>query len=202
MQMLAGNAFFARRLVLDQERRDEGARWKGLRKSPAQLVPAGTDALAGRDLHLDAGLAERLPVARQIVRLHAEIDETSALLRGLPPAMLRIFLLEGDQLDIGTVSEGDQRIVRTSRMRAAGNDSEAELGIVADRDLQIRKHDHEVINRLHGHAGQSARGNNLLLPQPRRREANGQTNTVPITLGDGGWGQDRDRAFQSEGAAS
>jgi hypothetical protein len=76
-----------------------------------------------------------------------------------PPAMLRVAPLESDQLDIGVVRECNQRIVRAGRMRAAGNDGEAELSIVADRGAKIGNHDHEVIDRLQSHEGRSGRGN-------------------------------------------
>src|SRR5260370_20637639 len=86
MPVLAGNTLLARRLILDQKRRHERITRNGLRQSPAQSVSVGPNALARRDRRLDTGRAERLPIARQIVGPHAEIDEPATLLGDIPPA--------------------------------------------------------------------------------------------------------------------
>src|SRR2546429_3734758 len=55
-------------------------------------------------------LAEGGGVGHQVVGLHAEVDQASALLEGLPPFVLGILLEERDQLDVGAV--GDRKSTR------------------------------------------------------------------------------------------
>src|SRR5262249_28289649 len=89
----------------------------------------------------------KLPhVSREVVRLEAVVDEAAALLEALIPAMLRVRLVECDQLEVGAGREGDERIMRGGGRPAARNDGEAESAIARDRGVEIRNDDHQVID--------------------------------------------------------
>src|SRR5262249_31876969 len=102
--------------------------------------------------------------------------------------MLRIVPLEGDQLDIGAVRECDQRVVRPGRMRAARDDREAELGIVADRRAELANHDHDVIDCLQSHDGRSGAAGGQYLGASRGSRRGTQIRSRSLS-GTRGWGQ-------------
>ncbi len=90
---------------------------------------------------------DRDGVADEVVGLQAEVDEAAALLERRPPAVVVARLVEADQLDVGAVLEGDQAVVGPDpRVPAAGDDREAEVGVVPGRRLQAVHRDHQMID--------------------------------------------------------
>ena len=89
---------------------------------------------------------ERAGVPGEVVGLHAEVDEPAAALERIPPAVRRILLVEGDQLDVRAVLERDERVVRADRVTAARHHGEAEAFVALLRGVEIRGGDDDVID--------------------------------------------------------
>src|SRR5262249_47374799 len=53
---------------------------------------------------------------------------------------------EGEQLQVGTVSKGDQRVLRPDRVLPAADDGEAELPVARHRSLEVGNDDDEVVD--------------------------------------------------------
>ncbi len=146
---LAWHALRAGRLVLDQKRRDTAIDTAWNREHPLELIAVGPHPRQRRrivDVH--AGLAEGGGVGHQVVGLHAEVDQASALLERLPPFVLGILLVERDQLDVGAVGERDQRVVGPDGMPAARHHRETEALVIAARDSEVGNGDNDVIDAL------------------------------------------------------
>jgi hypothetical protein len=145
---LTRDTFVARGLILDEERRDAAVRL-GDGEHPAQLVAVRTDPGERTRIGERHARGAKLPdVAREVVRLEAIVDQPAALLETLVPAMLRVRLVERDQLEIGAVGKGDERIVGAGRVPAARNDGEAQPAVAGDRTVELRYDDDEMIDPL------------------------------------------------------
>src|SRR5512139_438169 len=71
------------------------------------------------------------------------------------PALGGARLRPRDELEVGAVLEGDERVVRGSpRVAPAGHDGEAESAIVLDGLREVRHRDHDVVqSELHPTSG-------------------------------------------------
>jgi hypothetical protein len=96
----------------------------------------------------DAGGAKLQHIAPEIVRLHAEIDQTLAFLQRVPPAVVEGLTVESDNLEVRAVGQGDKHIVAAHRMLAPWNDGEAEPLIVFGGLLEVTNDNNDVINPL------------------------------------------------------
>src|SRR5439155_19411705 len=76
----------------------------------------------------------------------------AALLELGAPAVLRAWLDEGDELEVGAVGEADQRIVAADRVATAAHDGEAERLVVGDGSVEVGDHDDDMIETAeHGY---------------------------------------------------
>src|ERR1044071_2238246 len=143
------NALVARRDVFDQKRRNAAVTASGEGQEPFQLVAVRPLARPwNRIVDRHAGGAQLLGVAAQIVRLKTKIHEPLAFLQWIPPSVVDSVTVEGDDLEVGAVLEGDQRIVTANRVLPAGHDGKAELFIILGGLRQVLNHYHEMIDSL------------------------------------------------------
>jgi hypothetical protein len=80
------------------------------------------------------------------MRPEADIDQPPASLQALVPAVPRVRLEEGDQLEVRAIRERDQRVVSADGMAAAGHHGEAERAIAGHSGLELGDDDDQMID--------------------------------------------------------
>jgi len=147
MAVLRRHALGPPRLVADEKRRQAPLRPFREREHPPDRVAVGTRAHRGcRIRHRDSGASEGPRVGGKVVGLETIVHEPAAALERRPPAVRRIRLVEGDQLEVGSVGERDQGVVSAGRVAAARHDGEPERRVVAHRRSQIADADDQMIH--------------------------------------------------------
>ena len=152
--MLGGGAGWdaqiVRRAVLDDERQGHVVGLEAERlPGDALAIGAGTAAVAGT-LDRDAGLPQPVGLGVEPVGEEGVVDGALALGQLRPPLVIlrRIGHLEGDQLEVGAVAEGDEGVVGgASRVLAAGGDGESRFFVVGRGLGQVVDGDDDVIDR-------------------------------------------------------
>ncbi len=61
--------------------------------------------------------------------------------------IVRLFrLLEGDQLEVGSVGKADERVVGSARVLAAASDLKAQPLVALNRVIELAHQDHEMVD--------------------------------------------------------
>src|SRR3990170_3783040 len=147
MPELLRDSFLPRRYVLDQKGRDSTMASRSEREQPLEFVTVRPITRPGdRVIDRDAGLAQLLRVALEVIGLHAIVDQPLAFFQRTPPAVIPRLAVEGDDLQIRAVGEGNEHVVAAHRMAPAGHDGEAEPRVILRSLVEVSDDDDEVID--------------------------------------------------------
>jgi hypothetical protein len=114
--------------VLDKKRNCPRPRRLRNREHPAQQVAVGPLAAhRHRVVHQCASLAKTRQITLQIISLGTEIDDSPTFVQELKPRMWCVRLGECDQLEVGAIAEGNQRIVAPDGVPSSRDYAKAQM---------------------------------------------------------------------------
>src|SRR3990172_2734444 len=147
MPELLRDSFHPRRYVLDQKGRDSTMASRSEREQPLEFVTIWPITRPGdRVIDRDAGLAQLFRVALEVIGLHAIVDQPLAFFQRTPPAVIPRLAVEGDDLQIRAVGEGNEHVVAAHRMPSARHDRKSQLLVVPGGLVEIVDDDDEMID--------------------------------------------------------